>query len=83
MLIREAKGKFMKKVFKSFILLVICLCACLTFTGCGTNWSKTTVETTGIESNGGIVVLAKEDSEKNKQLVAYVVPSDVENLEIS
>lgn len=52
----------MKKVLKSFILILLCVCTCLTFTGCGkTKWSETTVNTQGVLSNGGIVLTSTQD----------------------
>ena len=47
----------MKKFLKSFLAIVICVCACLTFTACGdTVKSKTSNDTSKVMSNGGIVL---------------------------
>lgn len=52
----------MKKVLKSFILILLCVCTCLTFTGCGkVDWSETSVNTEGVLSNGGIVLTSTKD----------------------
>ena len=52
----------MKKVLKSFILVVLCLCTCLTFAGCGkVKWSEVTTNTEGVLSNGGIVLTSTND----------------------
>ena len=45
----------MKKLFKSLLVLVLCVCSCLTFVGCGnTEWSKVTNDVEGVASNGGV-----------------------------
>ena len=47
----------MKKLFKSLLVLVLCVCSVLTFVGCkDVVWSKTTNDTTKVTSNGGSVV---------------------------
>ena len=47
----------MKKVLKSIFAFMICFVSLLAFTACGnTNFSKTTNDTTGVVSNGGVSV---------------------------
>lgn len=47
----------MKKFLKSFLVLVLCFCTCLTFVGCNNStWSETTNETKNMVSNGGVVL---------------------------
>lgn len=47
----------MKKVLKSIFAFMICFVSLLAFTACGnTNLSKTTNDTTGVVSNGGVSV---------------------------
>lgn len=47
----------MKKLFKSLLVLVLCVCTCLTFAGCGnTKWSEVTNDVSGVTSNGGITL---------------------------
>lgn len=49
----------MKKFFKSFIVIILCFCACLTFVGCDKGkMSETTNATDKVISNGGITVYA-------------------------
>lgn len=54
----------MKKIFKSLLVLVMCVCTCLTFVGCGeTKWSETTNNTEGVVSNGGMLVHHSKNDE--------------------
>lgn len=47
----------MKRFLKCFLVLVVCVCACLGFVGCDDlKWSKVTNDTTGVVSNGGVAV---------------------------
>ena len=47
----------MKKLFKSLLVLVICVCTCLSFVGCNnTNWSNVTNSVDGVVSNGGVTL---------------------------
>ena len=66
----------MKKIFKSLLVLVLCVLTCLTFAGCGnTKWSEVTNDVSGVTSNGGITLYhdgwvyfvngIKENSESN------------------
>lgn len=50
----------MKKFIKYCLVLVLCVCTCLTFVGCGsTKWSKTTNDMSNVVSNGGITLRHK------------------------
>ena len=47
----------MKKLFKSLLVLVLCVTTCLTFVGCGnTKWSTVTNDVQGVTSNGGVTL---------------------------
>lgn len=47
----------MKKLFKSFLVMVLCVLTCLSFAGCGrTTWSEVTNDVSKVESNGGVVL---------------------------
>ena len=47
----------MKKLFKSLMVLVLCVCTCLSFAGCGeVKWSETTNNNANVVSNGGATV---------------------------
>lgn len=47
----------MKKILKSLFAIVLCVLTCVSFAGCEKEtWSKTTNDTTKVESNGGTTV---------------------------
>jgi len=47
----------MKKIFKSFLAIVLCVLTCASFAGCNNQtWSKTTNDNKNIVSNGGSAV---------------------------